>query len=142
MSSYVHNPMKNLYSSKYQIISLVFFAVFFISLFFPWQYAPGVKIRPGTLILSSLFPIGILAVAVFIIINIITIAKANKLYLHIINLTPLVVLFALSIRMHLHLDEAVGIAFYVSIISLMLSFVFCLVNIILKIKGEVTKNRE
>ena len=118
---------------KYQIVSIIFFTIFFISLFFPWQYAPGLKIREGTLVLSSLFPIGILAVAVFVVINIITIVKNSKLYLHLINLVPLIVLFILSIRMHLHLDENVGAAFYISIISLVLSFIFYLVFIIFKI---------
>lgn len=133
--------MQNFSKIKYQIVSIGLFAVFFISLLFPWYYVPGLKTRPGTLILSSLFPLGVLAVAAFIIINIVTIAKASKLYLHVINLIPPIVLLILSIRMYLYLDEGIGIAFYISITSLVLSFVFYLINLAAKTK-EITAKKK
>ena len=115
----------------YQLLSIFFFGIFLIGLFFPWFSDIGLKVIHGTLLLSSLFPYGIILVLVFLGINLITITRKNRIYLHAINILPLAAFALLSLRLVTKYDEMpLGFGFYISMISLALTFVFCIVNIL------------
>ena len=110
---------------------MFFFGVFLIGLFFPWFSDIGLKVIHGTLLLSSLFPYGVILVLVFLGINLITITRKSRIYLHAINILPLTALALLSLRLVAKYDEMpLGFGFYISMISLALTFVFCIVNIL------------
>lgn len=116
---------------KHQLFSIAFFGVFLIGLFFPWFDALGIKVISGTLILSSLFPIGIIAVVAFSVLNFITIVLKNSIYIHIANIYPLIVLALLTLRLVGKYDEfSLSYGFYISLISLALSFIFCVADIL------------
>lgn len=116
---------------RYQLFSIAFFGAFLIGLLFPWFNQLDIKVVSGTLILSSLFPIGIIAVAAFSVLNFITIVLKNNIYIHIANIYPLIVLALLTLRLIGKYDEfSLSYGFYISIISLALSFIFCVANIL------------
>jgi len=123
--------MKKINNIKYQIISLILFAVYFISLLPAWFSVEGVKNVSGTLILSALFPLGITAAASFSIINLISIIKTNKLYMHLINIIFLITLLILSARLLLNwggFSKNISFWFYFSNTALIFSFIFYIIN--------------
>lgn len=124
--------MKKNSNIKLQLISLIFFAIYFIGLFFPWFSAPEIKSRHGTLILTAMFPIGIISISTFIILNIISIVRLNKLYMHIINIFLLIILVILSLRLLINwggLSEYICLSFYISNSSIILSLIFYIINL-------------
>lgn len=123
--------LKKLEIKKYQLFSIAFFGAFLIGLIFPWFNALDIKIVPGTLILSALFPFGIIAVFAYIALNLITVIFKNNVYIHIANLYPIIVLALLTLRLVGKYDEfSLSYGFYISIISLALTFIFSVANII------------
>lgn len=123
--------LKNLEIKKYQLFSIAFFGLFLLGLIFPWFDALGIQIVPGTLILSSFFPIGLIAVLSFIALNMVTIIYKNNVYIHIANLYPLIVLAMLTLRLIGKYDEfTLSYGFYISMIALALSFAICVANIL------------
>lgn len=116
---------------KYQLVSMFFFGIFLIGLFFPWFNDIGLKVINGTLLLSSLFPYGIILVLIFLGINFIAITLKNSIFFHVLNIVPLAALALLSLRLVAIYDEMpLGYGFYISMISLALTFVFNVVNIL------------
>lgn len=126
--------MKKINNIKYKGISLAFFAVYFITLFPKW-YDIGDKTQPGTLVLSTLFPCGIIAISLFVIFNIVFFVRANKLYIqiivHITNILALIVLILLSIRLVNYWDgfSSLCFSFYISNLSLILSLIFYIADL-------------
>lgn len=142
MSSYVHNPMKNLYSSKYQIISLVFFAVFFISLFFPWYNAPvtstyGASVQYGTLVFTKFAPTGILLTAILLASGIIAVLKpkTGKIALAVSTAVS-AALYAVSVLVMQNIlktnafSSYIDYAFYIGTTALLLTTAFGLIALI------------
>ena len=116
---------------KYQLFSIAFFGAFLLGLLFPWFNALNINIVHGALILSAFFPIGIITVIAFIALNLITIVFKNNVYIHIANLYPLFVLALLTLQLVGKYDEfSLSYGFYISMISLALTFVFSVANII------------
>ena len=116
---------------KYHLISLLFFGMFLIGLFFPWFSDIGLKVVHGTLLLSSLFPAGIIIVLIFLGINLFAIMQNSRVFIHLLNILPLAALALLSLRLVEKYDEMpLGFGFYFSMISLGLTFVFSIVNIL------------
>ena len=116
---------------RYHFFSIAFFALFLIGMFFPWFSAIGTKVIQGTLILSSLFPAGIIAILIFLGINFIAIMQKNNVFICMFNTLPLASLALLTMRLVAKYDEMpLGFGFYISIISLALSFLFCFLNIL------------
>lgn len=124
--------MKKISNVKLQFVSLIFFIIYFIGLFPIWFSVEGVKSINGTLILSALFPVGIVSAILFIVLNIITIFGFNKLYLHIISILSLVILIALSIRLLVNwggFSEFISLWFYISNSALIFSLIFYVANL-------------
>lgn len=125
---------------KYQLLSIAFFGAFLIGSIFPWFNALDIKIVSGTLILSALFPLGIIIVIAFIALNFITIVLKNSIYIHIANIYPLIVLALLTMRLVGKYDEfSLSYGFYISVISLALAFIFGIMNIIF-FKNEIIRS--
>ncbi len=123
---------KKIESLNLQFVSLFFFAIYFIGLFSPWFSVTGIKSIYGTLILSSLFPVGIISIILFIMFNIICIARSNKLYLHIINISLLILLIILSIRLLVNwggFSKYLCLGFYFSNSSIFVSLIFYIANL-------------
>lgn len=124
--------MKKIGNVKLQFVSLIFFAIYFIGLFSSWFSASGTKSIHGTLILSGLFPIGIISISLFIILNIISIIKLNKLCFHIINILSLIILIILSIRLLINwggFSSHLCLGFYISNLSIIFSLIFYISNL-------------
>lgn len=119
--------MNKISNVKYQLISVIFFVIYFIGLFPSWFSSEGVKSINGTLILSALFPLGILSAVLFVLFNIITVLGINKLYLHIISVLSLIILISLSIKLLVNwggFSEFLSLWFYISNSALILSLIF------------------
>lgn len=132
--------MKKISNVKLQFVSLIFFIIYFIGLFPIWFSVEGVKSINGTLILSALFPVGIVSVFLFITLNIITIFRFNKLYLHIIGILSLVILIALSIRLLANwggFSEFISLWFYISNSALIFSLIFYVANLVNLYKNKL-----
>lgn len=132
--------MKKSNNVKLQSVSLIFFIIYFIGSFFSWFSVPGLKSIHGTLVFSSLFPIGILSVLLFIMLNVISIVKLNKMYMHIINVLLLIIISLLSIRLLINwggFSEYICPAFYISNISIIFSLIFYIINIFSLNKNQV-----
>lgn len=124
--------MKKNNNLKLQFVSLIFFTIYFIGSFFSWFSAPGVKSIHGTLVFSSLFPIGIISISLFTILNIISVVKLNKLYIHIINILLLIILVFLSIRLLINwggFSEHICPSFYISNLSIIISLILYIANL-------------
>lgn len=116
---------------KFNLISMIFFGTFLIGLFFPWFSDVGLKVINGTLLLSSLFPAGIIIVLIFLGINLFAIMQNSRVFIHLLNILPLAALALLLLRLVEKYDEMPwGFGFYISMISLGLTFVFSIVNIL------------
>ena len=123
--------LKNLEIKKYQFFSITFFGLFIIGTFFPWFDATGLKTVQGTLILSSLFPAGIIAVFIFFGLNFVAIIRNSGVFVHTLNILPTVALALLTVRLVAKYDEwPLGYGFYISVVSLALSFLFCFLNVL------------
>lgn len=119
--------MKKINDIKFQLVSLAFFVIYFIGSFFPWFSSPGVKSIDGTLIFSALFPIGIVSVILFIVLNVISIIKIDKLYIHITNILLLTILIILSLKLLIKwggFSEFLCFNFYISNLSIVISLIF------------------
>ena len=115
---------------KYQLFSIAFFGAFLISLFFPWFNIMDISVLSGTLLLSALFPFGIIAVTAYIALNLIAAAFKNNSYIHIANLYPLIALMLLIMQLAGKYNEySLSYGFYISIICIALAFIFSIVNI-------------
>lgn len=122
---------ENLEIKKYQLFSIAFFGLFLIGVFFPWFHEAGLKTVRGTLVLSSLFPAGIVAVIIFFGINFMAIIRKSSIFIHGLSLLPLVALALLTVRIFGKYDEfPLGYGFYISVVSLALAFLFCFLNVL------------
>ena len=116
---------------KYQLFSIAFFGLFLIGFIFPWFDALGIQIVSGTIIISRFFPFGLIAVLFFIVLNLVAIIFKNNVYIHIANLYPPIALALLSFQLIGKYDEfTLSYGFYISMISLALSFFFSFLNIL------------
>ncbi len=132
--------MKKINNIKLQFVSLVFFTIYFFGSFFPWFSSPGLKSIHGTLIFSALFPIGIVSVILFIILNVISIIKIDKWYIHISNIFLLIILILLSLRLLIKwggFSEFLCFSFYISNISIIISLIFYISNLFLCKKQSI-----
>lgn len=142
MPSYVDNHMKKMYSSKHPIIPLIFFAVFFISLFFPWYNAPvtstyGASVQYGTLVFTKFAPTGILLTAIFLASGIIAVLKpkTGKIALAVSTAVS-AALYAVSVLVMQNIlktnafSSYIDYAFYIGTTALLLTTAFGLIALI------------
>ena len=124
--------MKKIDDINLRFVSLAFFIIYFIGLFFPWFSSPNVKSIQGTLVFTSLFPIGIVSAILFIILNVILIIGIDKLYIHFINIISLLILVLLSLRLFIvwgGFSKFLCIGFYVSNLSIIISLIFYIADL-------------
>lgn len=131
--------MKKADSIKHMIVSLAFFTVFCICLFFPWYDAPawstyGASVQYGTLVFTKFAPAGILLTAVFLVSGIIAVLKpkTGKIALAVSTAVS-AALYAVSVLVMQNIlktnafSSYIDYAFYIGTTSLLLATAFSLI---------------
>ena len=90
--------MMKIKNKAFLLLSILFFVMYFYSLFKEWFIAEGVRIHNGTLVLTSLFPLSVIIMIIYFISLTFSFFKHKTLYNYIVVLT-LISLLILSIRL-------------------------------------------
>ncbi len=133
------DKLMKLKTNLFNILSIISFILYFITLFPIW-FDANVQMISGTLVLTSLFPLSEICIATFLVCSVLSFVKCKTVYSWVAVIAS-ILQSVLTIRLIImwHGLTFMTVWFYVSFLCLVVSVALMIVDALKKNKSKSTK---